>query len=377
MRRALWILPLALITVAALVWSQRRAEPFFVSGFVEADETRVGSPVGGRVREVLVSEGQRVTAGQHLVRLEPFDLTERLRQAEANLAARQAVLAKLEAGFRTEEVQQARARRDRHKAVLERLVAGPRPLEIQILQDKLELARADLVNAESEHARMRKLHEEGRAATQEMDNAIRLLATAQARFAVARDELALAKEGTRAEEIAEAQAALAEAEQALALLEAGYRPEEIAESRANVEAAEALMAAIQRQIEELTILAPMDGVVEAVDLLPGDLLAAGAPVISLLDTGRLYVRAYVPQNRLHVAVGQNVAVRVDSYRGRRFGGRVTFVSREAEFTPSNAQTPEERSKLVFRIKVALVEGLDVLRAGMAADVLLADRVGER
>jgi multidrug resistance efflux pump len=112
-------------------------------------------------------------------------------------------------------------------------------------------------------------------------------------------------------------------------------------------------------------------VVEAIDLLRGDLVAAGAPTVELLDTTRLWVRAYIPQARLGgIALGQPAVILTDSWPGQRFKARLTFIASEAEFTPRNVQTPEERSKQVFRIKATLEEGLDRLRAGMAADVLL-------
>jgi multidrug resistance efflux pump len=120
----------------------------------------------------------------------------------------------------------------------------------------------------------------------------------------------------------------------------------------------------------LRIAAPVDGVVEAVDLQPGDLVSANAPVLSLMDLRELWVRAYVPEDALNVQVGQDVVVTVDSYPDRSFSGKISFVARQAEFTPGNVQTPEERSQQVFRIKVALTEGLDELRPGMAADVWL-------
>ncbi|MCC6581483.1 MAG: HlyD family efflux transporter periplasmic adaptor subunit [Phycisphaeraceae bacterium] len=117
---------------------------------------------------------------------------------------------------------------------------------------------------------------------------------------------------------------------------------------------------------------PRDGMIEAVDLEPGDLVGPNAPVLTMIDPKHLWVRAYVPENRLNLAVDHIIPVSVDSFPGRRFTGRVVFVARQGEFTPGNVQTPEERSKQVFRIKVELEEGQDVLRAGMAADLWLDD-----
>ncbi|MCB9916713.1 MAG: HlyD family efflux transporter periplasmic adaptor subunit [Planctomycetes bacterium] len=118
--------------------------------------------------------------------------------------------------------------------------------------------------------------------------------------------------------------------------------------------------------------APVAGVVQAVRLRPGDLVAPDAPVLTLLDPARLWVRAYVPQGALRLEVGAAVDVRVDAWPARRFRGRIGFLADQAEFTPRNVQTPEERVDQVFRIKVYLEDGLDVLHPGMSADVVLED-----
>lgn len=373
MRRAWLFVPIAVLAVIVLAASQWRAGPYFVSGFLEAEQIRVGSRVGGRVIEVLVEEGDAVRTGDALLRLDPYDLQALRAESASQLAAAQATLNKLRAGFRVEEIAQANAKRDRQAANLDRLIAGPRPLEVQVLEGRLDAARARLVRAEQEHVRVQRLYENQQAAAEEWDDVVQLLDQSRAEFAVARDELALAREGTRVEEITEGRAALAEAQAALDLLTAGYRAEDVAEAEARAAALRSGLDALDRRIDELVIRAPLDCVVEAVDLQPGDLTAPGAPVILLIDRSKLWVRAYVPENRLDLTVGQTVSVGVDAFGARRFAGRISFIARDAEFTPSNAQTPEERSKQVFRIKVVLEEGLDVLRPGMGADVYLEPR----
>lgn len=354
-----------------LYWRQGRPEPLVVSGFIEADEIRVGSRVGGRVAAVHASEGERVAAGGLLFELDPFDLREQLSEARAVLSARRAEHARLLAGFREEEVEQAQAQRDRAAATLDRLIAGPRPREIEITRQELAAAAANLEFAEAEHQRLLDLQAGRQTAQTEVDQAVRALKAARAEHEAARQRLGLLEEGTRVEDIAAARAALAEAQQALNLLERGYRPEDIERAAAEVAAAEALVAAMEVRIAELTITSPCDCVLETIELEPGDLVAANAPAVALLDLSHLWVRSYVPENWLgEVRLGQKVAVTVDSFPGERFQGEVTFISRSAEFTPRNIQTPEERSKQVFRIKVTLRSGLDRLRVGMIADVLL-------
>ena len=370
MKKLLIVIPIALAVLAALVWSQQRKSPFFVSGFIESHQIRVGSRVGGRVQQVHVEEGQAVQRGVALVELDPYDLRERLAEARASLAAQTANLDKLKAGSRREDIEQARAARDREKVVLDKLVAGSRLLEIKVQEAKVAMAKAELVKAQQDYDRVKTLSDQGQASEVEMNDVTRALGVAQGSYDGSSDQLALLKEGTRAEDIAEQRAKLAEAEATLALLEAGSRAEDIAQAEATVAAAQAAVGVIERQVAELVVSAPMDSTVEAVDLRPGDLIAPNAPVISLTDPSELWVRAFVPENRLDVQLGQKVAVRVDSFPGRRFAGHISYVARAAEFTPSNVQTPEERSKQVFRIKVLLDEGRDVLRAGMSADVFL-------
>lgn len=366
------VLILAAIVVGLigwLTWQQTRVPPFVVSGFIESDIARIGSRVGGRIAEVLVEEGSPVTKGQPVLRIDPFDLSAQLAQAKSTLAALDAELARLTAGFRTEEIEQARAQRDEAAATLDRLVAGPRPDEINIARDQLKIEQADFDYARSEYERLSRLSEQSQAAPTELDNALRAFKTAEAKVAEASHKLALLVEGTRKEEIAAARAALARADHALKLVEQGYRREDIDRAKAEAASARSRVDAINIQLSELTVLSPCDCVVEAVDLQPGDLVAANAPTIALLDTSNLWVRAYVPESRLgDVVLGAEVPIGVDSFPGQRFKSRITFIAREAEFTPRNVQTPEERSKQVFRIKATLQEGQDRLRVGMAADV---------
>lgn len=372
-----WVILIAVLLaggiVTWLVWQKSRPEPLIVSGFVEADQIRVGSRVGGRVAEVLVQEGDRAKAGAPLLKMEPFDLNEQLAQAQAELAARQADYARLKTGFRPEEVEQAKARRDRLAATLAKLQAGPRSQEISVAEQRLKQAQASLDLALPEYQRLKQLAREGTAGQLEADRAEREFKAAQAEVITREAELALLKEGTRKEEIAEAKASLAETEAALRLMEAGSRSEDIEQARAKAAAAEAEVATIRTRLEELTVRAPADVIVDVIDLRPGDIVPANAPSMSLLDQSKMWVRAYVPAGRLgQVKLGQRVPIRVDAFPDKRFEGAISYIATEAEFTPRNTQTPEDRSKQVFRIKVTVEDGKDLLRPGMMGDVMLEE-----
>jgi len=370
-RIAIGFVAIALL-LGLLVYSQMRVEPLKVSGYVEADEIRLGSRVGGRVKAVHCQEGQTVTAGTLLLELEEFDLLAKKAEATAQVAASEAELARMKNGFRTEEIAQAQARVERLTAKHKMLVDGPRVEEINAARARRDLAIAQVERAKLTYARLIDLfnQETGSVSRDEVDRSTEEVKVTEQNQRVREEELRLLEEGTRAEEITAAGAELREAEEALKLFKAGNRPEDISQAEAAVAAAQAALAGIEVQLNELQIRASVDGVVEAMELQPGDMVGMGAPVVSLMDTRTLWVRAYVPESRLNIAIDQEVRITTDSFTSESFRGKVTFISRQAEFTPRNIQTPEERSKQVFRIKVTLLNGLDKLRPGMAADVWL-------
>ncbi len=372
MKYSLLVILLVAVVAGLLVTSRYLPHSTKISGFIEADEVRVGSRVGGRVSDVLVVEGQPVSRGQILLRLQPYDLQQRLAEANSLLAARAAVSAKLKAGLRPEEIGQTQARVDRLTATLAKLVAGPRNEEVAAARSRLTLSTAQLDRAKRSHERIQGLssRDSSSVSREELDRALEDFQVAEATQHVREEELQLLEHGTRDEEKSEAQSQLDEALQALHMAKNGYRIEEIAEAEAHVAAVQATIEALQIQIKELEIVSEVDGVVEALELRPGDLVAPNAPALSLLDTSRIWVRAYLPEDRLNVRLGDRFAVTVDSFPNREFVGTVTYVSNQAEFTPRNVQTPDERSGQVFRIKVEVQDQTHELRPGMAADVWL-------
>ena len=369
LKRAVILVIIAAVILAILFYSQRRGGPAKVSGFVEADEIRLGSRVGGRVAKVNATDGQAVKAGDLLVELEPFDLLHLKAQVQGQLAQRRAEYDKLAAGFRPEDVAQAKAKRDELEAKVQLLEHGPRKETIDAARGRLDQAQADAKYAESNLAKIKSSLARGAATAEELDKANQFYNSSIAAVAVRTAELAELLAGSRSEDIAVAKAQLAQAEEAWKLTVAGYRKEEITAAKAAMEAAEAGLKVIETQIAELVIKAPLDGVIEACDLQPGQIVSPNAPALTMLPAGNLYVRSYIPENRLDIKPGRPVAVTTDSFPGRKFAAEVTFVARQGEFTPSNIQTTEKRVEQVFRIKVSLKEGLDMLRPGMPVDVL--------
>jgi len=369
-RRIAFILVVAAVLLALILYSQFRPQAGFVSGAVEADEIRVGSRVGGRVSRVLVSEGDTVDAGQPLVEFEPYDLLEREQQAIAELAAREASLQKLKAGLREEEIGQAKARYDEMSEQLKLLEEGPRKEEILAAESRVSAAKSMLLLAKQEYDRVAGLFQTKAIAKAEMDRASETLAATTADLDVRNNELSILKAGARLQELEQGKAKVEEARLAWELAKKGSRVEDVEQAAAARDAADAALKIIRKQKSELIINAPDVGYIDALDLQAGDLVGANAPVLTMLPRRRLWVRAYVPQRFLQLKLGQKLRVSIDSFPNEEFIGEVTFISHQAEFTPANVQTSDERAKQVYRIRVTIGEGAEKLRAGMTANVWL-------
>jgi HlyD family secretion protein len=160
----------------------------------------------------------------------------------------------------------------------------------------------------------------------------------------------------------------------LSLFERGPRRERIDAARAQVAAAEAAVAGLDALLDHHRLRAPFAGLVTVRHREPGEIVPAGAAVVTLLDPGDRWVRIYVPENRLAaVQIGQKAAIRSDTFPGRSYEGEVSFVASEAEFTPKNVQTQEERVRLVYAVKVRVTgdPGFE-LKPGLPADVELRE-----
>ena len=344
-------------------------KPYEWSGTVEARTISVGSRAGGRVKEILVREGERVSAGQALLKLEPGDYPAQLMQAQAQLAERQANLEKLQKGARPEELAEARARTLTAKAALEQAVAGTRPEEVAASEARLAVQEVAVEKAQLDSARTHSLALSGATARVDVDNVDMELKGAVALRDALKHQLDQLKNGSRRTEVVQAQARNMEQSASERLVAAGSRIEDLKAAKAQVDGAQGRVEQIQFMIDELTVTAPLASRVEALDLRPGDILASNATAAVLLEEKQLYVRIYVPETLLgHLKLGQSVQLSVDSFPNQAFQGTVEHINDIGEYSPRNLQTADERADQVFAARVGLRNGFDQLRAGMAASI---------
>lgn len=362
--------PVILVSCAVLLSCRTKQEDeLVISGRVEVDNIHVGSKIGGRIDRVNYEEGDKVPAHAAVVTLEDQELVAQLAQAQATTSQSQAELSLLMAGTRPEEILEQEAAVNARKAELQLRQKGFRDEEIRQAEAELASAASALDLAQREYDRTALLLKSRTIDQSQYDRARSDLANARAKVDAAKQHEMLVKSGSRPEEIAMAQAQLSQAEAMLQRLRNGPRVEEISAQHAAVQAAEANIERLKAQLDETRIRAPVEAVVETLDLKPGDLVRAGETIAILNMTNGPWVRCYIPENRLAAAkVGMPVSVTIDSLPGQSLKGRIRRIASDAEFTPRNVQTTEKRSELVFEMKVDILEGREDLRAGMYADV---------
>ncbi len=325
-RKRIVLAVVGLLVVATAVYltvfrdGANAAEPA-VSGTVEATEADLGFQLPGRIATVGPHEGDRVKAGDTLAMLDRTDLAARVAQARAGLAAARAGLLEMERGARSEELAQAR--------------------------EADSTATARLADAQRDFDRTQRLFQGGAVPRESFDKASLALDVARS--------------------------GKAQADQQLKLVESGPRRERIAAQRAMVEQAQAAVRQTEAAMDNGVIRAPFDGVVTIRDREPGETVGAGTPVLTVMNLHDRWVRIYVREDRIAaVRLGEPATISTDTYAGKTYPGAVSFIASQAEFTPRNVQTTEERVKLVYAVKVRITGDTTTydLKPGMPADVRL-------
>ena len=303
-----------------------------VSGYVEATEVQMSSEVGGRVIELRVAEGDRVNAGDVIARIDTRDTELQIQRLRADRAAADAQLRLLRAGSRVQDIRQAEA-------------------QVRAAEADVTTVEAEMKSAQIELDRFEALLQANAGSRKQRDDA-------QARVDVARERRRSAAERVDA------------AREAVGRLQSGARPEEIDAARARVASVDAQIASLQKGVADATVIAPLAGVVTQKLIDAGELIARGTPIAVVTDLDHAWANLFVPEPMIpRIALGQAATVVTDA-GGAGLPGKVTFISPRAEFTPRNVQTAEERSKLVYRIKVAVDNRAGTLKQGMPVDAEL-------
>jgi HlyD family secretion protein len=316
------VLIFAALVAGLWIWVHRRgsaSDRLILYGNVDIRQVQLAFNGNERIARMLVQEGDRVQPGQLLAELDPQRLQAQVDSRAAQLAAQQAVLARLETGNRPEDIRKAKA--------------------------DMEAAQASLTNALLTYDRVSQLVSQEIDTRQRSDDARAALDVAKARLAAATE--------------------------AYSLMVLGPRQEDIAAAKATLQAYEADLAFARRELADAKLYSPTNGVIQNRLLEPGDMASPQKPVFTLAVDDPLWVRAYVSESDLgKLKPGMKAFVTTDSFPGKQYEAWIGFISPTAEFTPKTVETPEVRTRLVYQVRVFVRHPQDELRLGMPAVVAI-------
>lgn len=364
---------LALIVSVSFAYFWPGGKTLKLSGEVQAKEIRNGSRFGGRVKRILVQEGQQVKEGDVLIEFDAIDLQAKIEDAEATLKQAQAQAQMVSHGADIGQIREAGSAVSQAQQHLKMVASGARPEEVQQAKAKVQAAEAQYKQAQQMYTNGKAMLDEGIISRQKYDSLGDTADTARASLDAARSALKMLQSGARPEERGIASAQLNAAKAQYGQVARGARPEEKSIALANVEKAQSALEALKAEQDEVRIKAPFSGTVSVIGVSEGELVQPGRPVITILDSNHLWTDVYVPESRLSlVKPGQHVSVRARSFKDAEFPGTVAVINPKSEFVP-NSGGDSGTEEAMFRVKVSVGNrdanrGI-VLYPGMKVDVL--------
>jgi HlyD family secretion protein len=381
------IIVIAVVLLAAgLLWSGwfHREDPnrIRLSGNIELTQVDISFKVPGKLIERTVDEGDAVKKGQLIARIDRQQMEQQKKRDTAGFESAESQLAQMVSAIlweqQTLESDLALKRADVRvaQAHLDELLAGSRKQEIQQARSAVADAQAQYEQAKLDWERAQKLFANDDISRAQYDQARTRFESASATLKQAQERLALVLEGPRKEEIDSARAQVARAQAAYKMGEANRmelrrREQELMGRKAEVERAKAQIGITDSQLADTVVASPIDGVVLVKAAETGEVLAAGSTVVTIGDLDHPWLRGYINERDIgRVKLGTKAKITGDSFRGKVYWGRVSFIASQAEFTPKQIQTQEERVKLVYRIKIDVENPQHELKSNMPVDAEL-------
>ncbi len=363
---------IGVLAAGAIAWFWPEMAPGILqaNGQVRGTEVTVSAKSGGIAEVVAVREGQRIEKGQLIAQIGAREIEARLGQARALAEAAQAQLGEVDAATRAMDaaIEQARLGVGVTRDTLAHGVhqAGE---AVARADAEVQLAQAQQRQDRAAYERFAKLASEGFVSESYLDELRTRSRASDARVEAAlraREEASAAAQRARS-----AGGEVAVREKDVQRLKAEHS--RLQASRATLtaqrEAARARAAEIEAVLDDLRLVAPAEGTVISRLAEPGELIAPGRPIATLIDLQDLFVRVYVAEKDIgKLRLGNPARITVDAFPGQFFPGRVIEVAQQAEFTPKEVHMQEEREKLVFGVKVQIENPRGLLKPGMPADV---------
>jgi HlyD family secretion protein len=376
------LLVVALGTVGYLWYTgafARKGNSILVSGNLELTQVDLSFKTAGRLTERRVDEGNWVKQGDLIARIDPVELQRQSQRDKALVSSAQSNYDQLVTSIAFQkatlesDIAAKQADLNLAQAKLDELLNGSRKQEIQQSAAAVNDAKAQLEFARLDWDRSQTLFKNDDISKQQYDQSRTKFESATAMLRQAEEKDSMVQEGPRKEDIAGARADVARAQAGVKTAEANRlevqrREQELVERRAEIDRSQAVSGMTQKQLSDTEVYTPIDGVVLVKAAEPGEVLAAGTTVVTIGDLDHPWLRAYINETDLgRVKLGQKVKLTTDSFPNKVYWGQISYIASEAEFTPKQIQTKEERVKLVYRIKIEVDNKEHELKNNMPVD----------
>ena len=332
---------------------------FIYSGTAEADEINIASELPGRIKEVKIQEGQKIAAGDLIAIIDSSESSIRLQQTEISLKSAENDLGKINEGNRTEDIKV-------QQALVSQAESAVKQGEALLRQAQSSVGAAQ-VNYDYKlklYNNTKSLYDGGVEPKSAVDSAQNILDNAKTSL----ENSPYAQDSAKAQ-LSGFKAQLEAAKQKLNLLVNGATERNKSAAKYSVDLADKNQELSKLTLNKNNIVSALGGVIETVNFKQGEYIAPGNPIATLLDMGNINIKIYVPEKALtSISLGKEVIIKSDFIKDKTIKGKITFISPEAEFTPMNIVTKKDRTKLVFAVKVKILDNLEAIKPGMLLDV---------
>jgi HlyD family secretion protein len=381
------VLALGILGVTSCsLWNGGDKNKIFISGNIEFTQAHIAFKTSGKLIDFPIEEGDAVRADTILARLDMQQQEKQLAREQAALAVAETSLAQHRTGIEylkaslEADILARKAQLRRAEANLDQLLAGSRTQEIQKARAAFEQAQSEFSLAKEDWERAQVLYKNDDISTSQFDQYRSRFNASRAGVDQADQQYLLVQEGPRKEDIEAARAGVEQARATLqqteaSRLEVKRKEQEVKTRQAQIDQARAQVAFMDAVIADGTVKAPFDGVVLEKSAETGEVVAAGTTIATLGEIQKPWLRGYIrQQDHGRVKLGMKVRITTDSYPDKIYEGRLSYIASEAEFTPKQIQTPEERVKLVYRIKIEVDNPRQELKLNMpaSAEILIED-----
>lgn len=387
---------IVIISLFILITACSASEEQLYSGTIEGEEIPILAEVTGPVQAFLADEGEVVSKGQPLVQIDDRLIRAQMKEAQAGVQAAKAALDEAKAGTRNQEIKKTLSLLEQNDVKIENINIQRSKLNDLLIQRKANIdgIKAQLQSAEESELfykdqlkKIEELYKNGATSENEVKGYEEQLnkATASVNQLKAKleeveslYEMANKDKSTYDNQIKELEANSKMQKAQLSLQQEGATTYTILKLASQLDQAKAKQEQIQIQLDKTNVTAPIDGIVLRRNISAGEIVTANFQMYTLLDQNKLKVKVYVPETKLNeVELDGKAEIFVDAYPDKAFKGKITYISSQAEFTPKNVQTPEERTKMVFEVIVEPTEGFQQLKPGMPADIRFLEKETEK